>query len=87
MERLLALNYGQHILYSFLCISIHGRRGSALEMNEYSEIISQVIELTDAEHYDGEDTPDVLIMIQPEKAFEIFCDFWDENEIYFAELF
>lgn len=87
MENLLTLNYGQHILYSFLCISIEGRKGSDLTLEDHQEIISQVIELTDVEHYDGEDTPDVQIMIQPEKAFEIFCDFWDENEIYFAELF
>ena len=87
MNPIIDLNYGQHLLYSYLCISIHGRRNSDITLEESAEIISQVIELTHPDHYDGEDTPDVKIMIQPEKSFEIFCDFWDENETYFADLF
>ena len=85
MNPIIDLNYGQHLLYSYLCISIHGRRNKDITLEESTELIELVIDLTREELYEGEHTPDVQIMIQPDKSFEIFCDFWDENETYFVE--
>lgn len=81
------MNYGQHILYGYLCSSIHGQRKNELTMNELSEIESLVIELTSLELYDGKplDTPDVQTMIRPQDSFDIFCEWYDENQTYFED--
>jgi len=88
MEKLTSLNYGQIILYGYLCISIEGSTGTELSTSTLSKIIELVIELTDLEHYNDEPTecPDVQIMTNPEKSFDIFCDFWEENQNYFISL-
>jgi hypothetical protein len=86
MTTILKMNYGQHMLFSYLCISISGRTKTVLTHEVLNELINQVIELTDQEHYDSiEECPDHMIMVNPENSYEIFCDFWDENEVYFAE--
>ena len=87
METITKLNYGQHMLFSYLCISIAGRTDTVLTSEVLQELINQVIELTHEEHYDYkiEDCPDFKIMTNPENSYDIFCDFWDENEVYFVE--
>jgi hypothetical protein len=88
MENITSLNYGQIILYGYLCTSIEGRTGTDLSISTLSKIIDLVIELTYMEHYNNEATecPDIQIMTNPEKSFEIFCDFWEENQNYFVSL-
>jgi hypothetical protein len=82
MENITSFNYGQVILYAYLCTSIEGRTGKSLSASTLSKIINLVIELTDEEHYNDEPTecPDVQIMTNPENSFKIFCDWYDENE-------
>lgn len=88
ITNLMKFNYGQHMLFSYLCISIEGRKGSELDKDDLNGIIKLIRELTKIEHYGTiEDCPDYLIMVQPEKSYEIFCDFWDENQTYFEELY
>ena len=85
MERLSILNYGQHLLFSYLCISLTGQ-GFELTRGQLSNLIDLIIELTDSKNYDSvEQCPDYMIMVRPENSFNIFCDFWDENRIYFVE--
>jgi hypothetical protein len=88
MENITSLNYGQIILYGYLCTSIEGSKGTDLSLSTLSKIIDLVLELTDEEHYNDEPTecPDVQIMTNPEKSFDIFCDFWEENQNYFVSL-
>ena len=88
MENITSLNYGQIILYGYLCTSIEGSTGTDLPISTLSKIIDLVLELTNVEHYNGEpmECPDVQIMTNPEKSFEIFCDFWEENQNYFVSL-
>lgn len=84
---LLSLNAGQHMLFSYLCISIQGIRGYSLDQEDLVEILNQVIELTKLEYYeDITDCPDYQMMVNPDHSYEIFCDFWEENETYFSEL-
>jgi hypothetical protein len=87
METILKMNYGQHMLFSYLCISIAAmKEESVLTYEVLDELIKQVIELTDVEHYDSiEECPDHMIMVNPQDSYGIFCDFWDENEVYFVE--
>lgn len=85
MERLSTLNYGQHMLYSYLCISLSGQ-GYELSLNQLSNLIDLIIELTDVNNYDSvEKCPDYMIMVRPENSFNIFCDFWEENQEYFLD--
>jgi hypothetical protein len=88
MKNITNLNYGQIVLYGFLCTSIESQSGHELSMTTLSEIIDLILELTDLENYDNDplQCPDVQIMTNPEKSFEIFCDFYDENENYFVSL-
>lgn len=88
MENLTSLNYGQIILYGYLCTSIEGRKGSELSLSTLSQIIDLVLELTDLDNYDNDplQCPDVQIMTKPQNSFDIFCEFWDENENYFLSL-
>lgn len=84
---LLTMNYGQHVLFGFLTTSLHGNREYELMLDELSELAALVIDLTSAEYYEGEnlDAPDVQIMIRPQDAFDIFSEWYDENETYFEE--
>lgn len=88
MEKITSLNYGQIILYGYLSTSIEGSKGTELPVSILSKIIDLVIELTDQEHYNNDplQCPDVQIMTNPQKSFDIFCDFWDENQNYFVTL-
>jgi hypothetical protein len=89
MEKITSLNYGQIILYGYLCTSMESRLPAfqPLSQTTLSEIIDLIIELTDEDNYTYHtECPDVQIMMNPEKSFEIFCDFWDENEEYFVSL-
>jgi hypothetical protein len=88
MEKITSLNYGQMILFGYICTSMEGRTGNELSLSTLNQIIDLVLELTDEEHYNDEPTecPDVQIMTNPQKSFEIFCDFWDENQNYFVSL-
>ena len=83
----LSMNYGQHVLFGFLSASIHGQRGFELTLDELRELAVLVIDLTSVEYYEGEnlDAPDVQIMIRPQDAFNIFSEWYDENEVYFEE--
>jgi hypothetical protein len=85
MDRLLILNYGQHMLYSYLCISLTGQ-GYELTRNQLSNLLDLIIELTHISNYETHlQCPDYMIMVNPENSFQIFCDFWEENRIYFVE--
>jgi hypothetical protein len=87
MIKLTKLNYGQIILYGYICTSLEGQRNTELPMSILMEIIDLVIELTDEDNYeDISDCPDFQIMTNPQDSFNIFCDFWDENENYFVSL-
>lgn len=88
MEKLATLNYGQMILFGYICTSLSGRTNSELPLSTLTEIIDLIIELTDMEHYEGDphQCPDVQIMTNPQKSYEIFCEFFDENEDYFVSL-
>jgi hypothetical protein len=90
MENNLSLNSGQYVLYGFLLTSIQGQRDSSynnlLTVDDTIKLVKLVIELTGDEFYvDTIDCPDVRIMIHPQDAFQIFCDWYDENETYFEE--
>ena len=87
-DTITSLNYGQHILFGFLSTSMQSQKGSELTPFELSHIASLVEELTSLEYYEGEavDAPDVQIMISPQDAFKIFCEWYDENVTYFQEI-
>jgi hypothetical protein len=88
MKNLAKLNYGQHMLFSYLCISTSGRIDTQITKEQLDRIIESVLELTDEKHYDNkfEDCPDYLIMVNPQESYQIFCDWYDENEEYFVTL-
>jgi hypothetical protein len=88
METIAKLNYGQHMLFSYLCISTSGRIDAVLTTEQLESIIESVLELTDEKYYDYkiEDCPDYLIMTNPQESYNIFCDWYDENEEYFVTL-
>ena len=87
METITRMNYGQHMLFSYLCISIEGRTEITITNQALQELIDLVIELTNEEHYDSiEECPDHMIMVNPQDSYKIFCDFWDENEGYFYRI-
>lgn len=87
METLLTLNSGQHILFGFLMTSLYARSGrDSYTIEETLEIAGLVKELTALELYDNVfETPDVLLMSVPEQAYEIFDEWYDENENYFQK--
>jgi hypothetical protein len=87
MEKLTTLNYGQYILFGFLCTSLRGNRQSDLSISDLSAIVSLVVELTDSSLYDDDLTqcPDYMIMTNPSEAFDIFCNWYDENEGFLIE--
>lgn len=88
MENITKLNYGQIVLYGYLCTSIESQAGYELSLSTLSEIVDLILDLTNLENYNNEplNCPDVQIMTNPQKSFEIFCDFYDENENYFVSL-
>lgn len=84
METILTLNSGQHTLFGFLMTSLQGRSGRTYTIDQTIEIAQLVKELTSIEYYDivfG--TPDVRVMTVPHKAYQIFEEWFDENETYF----
>jgi len=84
MNQTLSLNFGQHILYGYICTAIQGEQEMELTFPNLENIITQVIEITHHSNYERvEECPDVQIMIHPENSYKIFCDFWDENQEYF----
>jgi hypothetical protein len=90
MENILSLNTGQHIMFGFLCNSIIGQEmydvTYNLSLNQISNIIDLVVKLTDESLYENtEECPDYKIMVNPENAFNIFCDWYDENETYIVD--
>lgn len=78
------MNYGQKILFDFMCLSISGRKQSDLTLFELEALQEVVEDLTHPGYYndDDESCPDYLIMVNPRNAFEIFCEFWEENQNY-----
>ncbi len=88
METQLSLNSGQYVLYGFLLTSIIARRDAhnMLTRDESIELAQLVVDLTDLELYgDTTDCPDVMVMVNPEDAFGIFCEWYDENQTHFQE--
>lgn len=86
METILTLNSGQHILFGYLLTSIEGRINGDLSLDSTIQLAELVIELTDQDKYLSPlGCPDVQIMVNPQNSFEIFCDWYDENETYFQE--
>jgi hypothetical protein len=86
METILTLNSGQHILFGFLMTSLQGRSGRTYTIQETIQIAGLVKELTSIELYDNVcDTPDVQVMTKPEQTYQIFDEWFDENENYFEK--
>lgn len=81
-------NYGFIILYGFISTSLEAQQGFELTDNQLEMIHTTLDELVDLQFYNDEplDCPDVRIMTYPQDAFEIFCEFYDENEIYFQKV-
>ena len=80
-QKILSLNYGQIIMYGYLTTSISAQKNCDLSFDELETIIDLIVETTDPEFYDDElECPDVKIMMYPEQSFQIFCDWYDENE-------
>lgn len=87
MNQIFSLNFGQHILYGYICTAIQGEREADLTFPELENLLIQVIEITHHSNYEGiEECPDVEIMMYPENSYKIFCDFWDENQEYFLSI-
>jgi len=88
MKTILTLNSGQHILFGFLMTSLQGRSGRTYTIEETIEIAGLVKELTSIELYECDlDCPDVQVMTKPEQAYQIFEEWFNENEIYFEDFF
>lgn len=87
-QKLLSLNYGQHILFGYLCSTIEGQTKMSLGKETLNKILTGIMELTAMDKYDfnHEQCPDVMIMMNPEISYEIFCDWYDENQEYFVNL-
>lgn len=81
-QKILSLNYGQIILYGYLTNSIYAQRGFDLTLEDISKIIDIIVETTNPEFYEDDvfECPDTEIMMYPQKSFQIFCDWYDENE-------
>jgi len=86
-ETITSLNYGQHILFGFISTSIHAQRGESLTVEELVDIAIIVEYLTDLELYNyiETDCPDIQIMMNPAEAFNIFCEWYEENKNYFED--
>jgi hypothetical protein len=83
METITRMNYGQHLLFSYLCISIEGRTEKDLKPSQLEDLINDVIELTSEDNQDTiYDCADYQVMVNPEDSYKIFCEFWDENQTY-----
>jgi hypothetical protein len=73
--------YGQYILFGFLSTSLEGQLDKPLSQMQLHDIMNLVVELTSVDLYGSPDEcPDVRIMVEPQNAFNIFCDWYDENE-------
>lgn len=81
-------NYGFNILYGFITLVLEAQQGFELTDNQLDLIHTTLDELVDLQNYNDEplDCPDVRIMTHPQDAFEIFCEFYFENETYFQEV-
>lgn len=80
-------NFGFVILFGFTATSLEGQKKSPLTDEELEIIHSTIEELLHPMNYNDDilQCPDTQIMVNPERAFEIFCDFYDENETYIVE--
>ena len=81
-------SFGFVILYGFLSTSLEGYKGTPLTDEELIDIHDLLDELIDPVNY-GDDVrqcPDVQVMVNPSQAFEIFCDFYDENQEVIEEI-
>lgn len=88
METILSLNSGQHILFGFALTSLQGKTNHIFTLEAKIKLAELVKELTDEELY--EDVlycPDVTIMTEPQNAYKIFNDWFEENEIYFEHFY
>jgi hypothetical protein len=74
--------YGFVILFGFTATSLEGQKDSPLTDEQLGKIHNLLEELIDPVHYDNDvkECPDVQIMVNPSEAFQIFCDFYDENQ-------
>jgi hypothetical protein len=75
-------SFGFVILYGFTATSLEGQKGSQLTEEQLVKIHNLLEELIDPVNYDNDvqQCPDVQIMVNPSEAFDIFCEFYDENE-------
>ena len=75
-------SFGFVILYGFTATSLEGQQGFPLTDEQLIKIHDLLEDLIDPIYYDNDvqQCPDVQIMVDPSQAFEIFCDFYDENE-------
>lgn len=88
METILSLNSGQHILFGFVLTSLQGKTNRIFTLEANIKVAELVKELTDVELYgDVLDCPDVTIMTEPQNAYKIFDEWFEENEIYFEHFF
>lgn len=88
MDNIFTLNSGQHILFGFLLTSLQGQANRNFNVEETIKVAELVVELTNVKLYIHSDyCPDVMIMIDPENAYDIFYDWYEENESYLGDFF
>lgn len=88
METILTLNSGQHILFGFALTSLQGKTNRTFSLEGNIQLAKLIKELTDVELYgDVLDCPDVTIMTEPQNAYRIFDEWFEENQIYFEHFY
>lgn len=88
METILSLNSGQHILFGFVLTSLQGKTNRIFTLEGNLRLAKLVKELTEEELYgDVLECPDVTIMTEPQNAYKIFDEWFEENQIYFEQFY
>jgi hypothetical protein len=85
-EKLLSMTNGQHILYGMICSHLTQDFNYDPTIEDSIKMIELVQELDSPEKHDTELTPSEGMQEYPEKVYEIFWDFYQENEGYILDL-
>ena len=85
-ETILSMTNGQHILYGMICSHLTEDFNYDPTIEDSIKMIELVKELDSPENYDSELTPSEGMEEHPEKVYEIFWDFYEENEEYILDL-
>jgi hypothetical protein len=84
MSYIQTLTNGQHILFGMVLSKLTNELNSVVANKKLEDLAGLIQELDKPDNYDTDLTPSEAVEEHLDKAYDIFCDFWEENQSYFV---